>query len=165
MVISAKNAVKIIDQSIGSTEYIMHFLMAHLLCVSDCIKARIFTVIRLSLPRLTVVVGGWLDLENSLMVEVGQMLHHSCLYSSMCAKWEVSTCLPLLPPRKNKIPDRPIILSQSLIKGTIRLVCWCSTSTRKMFLASLQRTLNRTRQVPNSPCSFQSYLVTTPNFL
>lgn len=52
------------------------------------------------------------------------MLHHHRLYSWMSAKWELSKYLPLLPACKNKIPDGPVILSQSLIDWTIRLVCW-----------------------------------------
>lgn len=60
---------------------------------------------------------------NTVRVGVSHMLHHHCLYSSMTAKWELSKYLPLLPPCKNKIPDGPVILSQSLIDRTIRLVC------------------------------------------
>lgn len=60
---------------------------------------------------------------NTVRVGVSHMLHHHCLYSSMSAKWELSKYRPLLPPCKNKIPDGPVILSQSLIDRTIRLVC------------------------------------------
>lgn len=132
--------------------------------LTDYIKACISTVIWLFLPCL---IGGcdstWWGWES-----VTCSTNHR-LYSSMSAKWELSKYLPLLPPCKNKIPDGPVILSQSLIDWTIRLVCWRPPPQTppppwKMFPASLQRTLNQTRQAQNSPGSFRSSsLVTLPN--